>query len=218
MPLAVTPSTLLTKVFSRKLREPQEKDYRMKKFIFISLILAVSPVTSAAEKAIFSGGCFWCMEEAFQEAPGVTTVRSGFAGGSKKNPSYQEVASGKTRHIESVEVEYDPKKTSYSKLLDIFWKNIDPLNAKGQFCDEGNQYTSGIFYLNETQQKEARESLEKVKKLPQFQEKNIVTFIRPATPFYVAGKEHQDYYKEHSIKYKFYKYNCGRAQRLEEIW
>ena len=169
------------------------------------------------EKATFAGGCFWCMEEAFEGIEGVVSVTSGYTGGRKANPDYEEVSAGGTGHAEAVEILYDPAKVSYAKLLEVFWRNIDPTTPDRQFCDGGNQYRSAIFYKDETQKRLAEESKQAVEKSKPFKEP-IVTKIVPASAFYVAEDYHQDFYKKNPIRYKFYKYNCGRAQRLEELW
>ena len=169
------------------------------------------------EKATFAGGCFWCMEEAFEGVEGVVSVTSGYTGGRKANPDYEEVSAGGTGHAEAVEILYDPAKVSYAKLLEVFWRNIDPTTPDRQFCDGGNQYRSAIFYKDETQKRLAEESKQAVEKSKPFKEP-IVTKIVPASAFYVAEDYHQDFYKKNPIRYKFYKYNCGRAQRLEELW
>ena len=169
------------------------------------------------EKATFAGGCFWCMEEAFEGIEGVVSVTSGYTGGRKANPDYEEVSAGGTGHAEAVEILYDPAKVSYAKLLEVFWRNIDPTTPDRQFCDGGNQYRSAIFYKDETQKRLAEESKQAVEKSKPFKEP-IVTKIVPASAFYVAEDYHQDFYKKNPIRYKFYKYNCGRAQRLAELW
>ncbi|MGC3974024.1 MAG: peptide-methionine (S)-S-oxide reductase MsrA [Nitrospira sp.] len=172
---------------------------------------------SAAAKAYFAGGCFWCMEEAFEKVPGVTAVVSGYMGGRVENPSYEQVSAGGTGHAESVEVVYDPAKASYTTLLDAFWHNVDPVTPNAQFCDHGSQYRSVIFYQGEEQKRLAEESkraIEQSRRLTQ----PIVTELTKASQFYPAEDYHQDFYKKNPIRYKFYKFNCGRAQRLEEVW
>ena len=168
-------------------------------------------------KASFAGGCFWCMEEAFEKVPGVTSVTSGYMGGRAENPSYEQVSGGSTGHAEAVEVSYDPAKVSYATLLDAFWHNVDPVTPNAQFCDHGSQYRAVIFYQTEEQKRLAEESkrtLEHSKRFPQ----PIVTELVMASHFYPAEDYHQDFYKKNPIRYKFYKYNCGRAHRLEELW
>jgi peptide-methionine (S)-S-oxide reductase len=169
------------------------------------------------EKADFSGGCFWCMEHPFDELEGVISVMPGYTGGHKKDPTYEEVSSGTTGHAESVEVVYHPEKISYAKLLDVFWHNIDPTTPNRQFCDVGTQYRAAIFYYNETQKRLAEESKKALEESGQIKAK-IVTEIVPASEFYPAEEYHQKYYLKNPIRYKFYRFNCGRDQRLREIW
>lgn len=177
------------------------------------------PVTNGQnlEKATFAGGCFWCMEEALDKVDGVVSTTSGYTGGRQSNPTYEEVSAGGTGHAESVEVLYDPAKVGYAKLLEVFWRNIDPTTPNRQFCDHGNQYRSAIFYHNETQKQLAEESKRALDKSKPFKEP-IVTEIAPASAFYPAEEYHQNFYEKNPIRYKFYKYNCGRAQRLQELW
>src|SRR5919106_5607385 len=166
------------------------------------------PTDQKLEKATFAGGCFWCMEEAFEKVDGVVSVISGYTGGSQANPSYKEVSAGITGHAESIEIVYDPARVSYQKLLDVFWHNIDPTTSDRQFCDKGTQYRAAIFYHNETQKRLAEESKQRMERTKPFKE-TIVTQIVPASTFYAAEGYHQDYYKRNPIRYKFYKYNCG---------
>ena len=171
------------------------------------------PPTSAT--AVFAGGCFWCMEPPFEKLPGVYTVISGYSGGDAANPSYGAVSSGGTGHREAVQVAYDPQRITYAQLLDVFWRNIDPLNDRGQFCDYGDQYTSAIFYGNDEERRLAEESKKRIETSRGFQ---IVTEIRPAAPFYKAEEYHQDYYRKNPVRYRFYKFNCGRDARLRKLW
>jgi len=169
-----------------------------------------------AEKAVFAGGCFWCMESDFEKLGGVTDVISGFTGGTLKNPTYNGNHQG---HYEAVEVSYDPGKVSYQELLDHFWVNIDPFDARGQFCDKGPSYRTAIFVANDVEKKLAEESKSKI--VAQFPGKEVVTPILDASVFYpIQGDEsyHQDYYKNNPIRYKYYRWNCGRDQRLKSIW
>jgi peptide-methionine (S)-S-oxide reductase len=169
------------------------------------------------EKATFAGGCFWCMEPAFDKLPGVKSVISGYTGGQKPNPTYEEVSSGTTGHAESIEITYDPAVISYSKLLDVFWRNIDPTVKDRQFCDVGFQYRSAIFYHSEEQKRLAeasKKALEQSKRFPG----PIYTEIVAATTFYPAEEYHQKYYQKNPIRYKYYRYGCGRDQRLHELW
>ncbi len=168
-------------------------------------------------KATFAGGCFWCVEEAFQDIDGVVSATSGYTGGQRANPTYEEVSAGGTGHAESVEIVYDPAKVSYGKLLEVFWRNIDPTTPDQQFCDHGSQYRSAIFYHNDEQKRLAEESKKKVEATKPFKEP-VVTQIVPASTFYAAEDYHQDFYKKNPIRYKFYKHNCGRAQRLAQLW
>lgn len=178
--------------------------------------LSISSFALAAQKEIatFAGGCFWCLQQAMDKVPGVEKTIVGFSGGDKKNPTYKEVSSGSTGHIESVQVIYDPTKVSYSKLLVAFWKNVDPTVANKQFCDEGYQYSAAIFTHNEKQKKEAERSYELVRKLYG----EVYTAIYTYKSFYRAEEYHQSYYKKNPVRYKYYKWSCGRVKRLESIW
>lgn len=178
---------------------------------------AASDKTSTRETAVFAGGCFWCMEPPFEALPGVLSVESGYTGGRVVNPSYEQVSTGSTGHTEAVKIVYDPRQVSYEKLLRVFWRQIDPLTADAQFCDQGSQYRSGIFYLDEEQKKEALASKEELEKSGRFKSK-IVTEISAAGAFYMAEDYHQDYYKKNPIRYKFYRNSCGRDKTLEKIW
>jgi peptide-methionine (S)-S-oxide reductase len=169
------------------------------------------------EKATFAGGCFWCMEPPFDELPGVISTTSGYTGGQTKNPTYEQVSAGITGHAESVEVMFDPAKITYARLLEVFWKNIDPITANRQFCDSGTQYRSGIYYHTEEQKRLAEASKKALEDSGRFKQP-IVTEIVAATPFYRAEEYHQDYYRKNPIRFNYYKYGCGRARRLEELW
>lgn len=197
---------------------------RMCLLLFLSLVAAGIPVSStqatdnpAFAKAFFAGGCFWCMEEVFEKVAGVTSVTSGYMGGRVENPSYEDVSRGGTGHAEAVEVLYDPVKVSYAKLLDAFWRNVDPVTPNAQFCDHGSQYRSVIFYQTDEQKGSAEESKRTIEQSKRFTQP-IVTELALASKFYPAEDYHQDFYKKNPIRYKFYKYSCGRAQRLEELW
>jgi peptide-methionine (S)-S-oxide reductase len=178
---------------------------------------AQEKVPPGYEVATFAGGCFWCMEPPYDEIPGVISTTSGYTGGQKKNPTYEEVSSGRTGHTEAVQVVFDPKKVSYQKLLDVFWMNIDPTTPNAQFCDHGSQYRSGIFYHNEEQMRLAIASRDQIERTKRFREP-IVTEITKAATFYPAEDYHQDYYKKNPLRYKFYRANCGRDARLEQLW
>ncbi|HSB04161.1 MAG TPA: peptide-methionine (S)-S-oxide reductase MsrA [Thermodesulfobacteriota bacterium] len=167
--------------------------------------------------ATFAGGCFWCTESDFEKVPGVVKVLSGYTGGKKENPSYQEVSSGTTGHIEAVQVFYDPSKITYEELLDTFWKHIDPTDSGGQFVDRGAQYRSAIFYHDEEQKILAEKSKEALMKSGKF-DKPIVTEIIRFTRFYEAEEYHQDYYKKNPLRYKYYRYGSGRDQFLKKVW
>lgn len=183
--------------------------------LLCSPVIAQTSTTTA--KAVFAGGCFWCMEPPFDKLTGVTSTTSGYIGGKTKKPTYQEVSSGTTGHTEAVLVTYDPAKISYQKLLEVFWLNIDPTVKDKQFCDTGSQYRSGIFYLNEEQKKLAEASKAVLEKSKPFKEP-IVTEITAATEFYPAEDYHQDYYIKNPVRYKFYRSNCGRDARLKQLW
>ena len=187
----------------------------------VSLVFAAEPQKTGApsqrEKATFAGGCFWCMEHPFDELEGVASVTPGYTGGHKKNPTYEEVSSGTTGHAESVQIVYDPAKITYTKLLDVFWHNIDPTVQNQQFCDIGSQYRTAIFFHNEEQKRLAEESKRALEKSGRFKGP-IYTEIVPASEFYPAEEYHQHYYKKNPVRYKFYRYNCGRDQRLKEVW
>ena len=186
------------------------------KFFLIATTMLLCAANAAADKAIFAGGCFWCMESDFEKLEGVTDVISGFTGGTVANPTYRGNHAG---HYESVQVTYDTNVVSYQQLLDYFWVNIDPFDSRGQFCDKGHEYLSAIFVADEKERALAEKSRQKV--IAQFPAKKVVTPILNASTFYpIKGDEsyHQDYYKNNSIRYKFYRYSCGRDKRLKDIW
>jgi methionine-S-sulfoxide reductase len=168
-------------------------------------------------RAIFAGGCFWCMEPPFEKLGGVISVTSGYTGGEKKNPTYEEVSAGGTGHAEAVQIIYDPKKVDYETLLEVFWQNIDPTDGGGQFVDRGSQYRSAIFILDGTQKRLAEESKERLARSGRFAAP-IVTEIGAATTFYPAEEYHQDYYKKNPVRYKYYRWGSGRDQFLDRIW
>ena len=187
-----------------------------KQFSLIFLLLGFSTNYAAADKAIFAGGCFWCMESDFEKLEGVSEVISGFTGGTLENPTYSGNHEG---HYEAVEVIYDSNIISYKKLLDYYWVHIDPFDSRGQFCDKGFSYLSAIFVSNEEERKLAEASKQKV--IEEFPNQKVVTPILDTSTFYpITGKEsyHQDYYKNNPLRYKYYRWNCGRDQRLEQIW
>jgi peptide-methionine (S)-S-oxide reductase len=167
--------------------------------------------------ATFAGGCFWCMEPPFDKLVGVISTTSGYTGGHKLKPTYEEVCSGTTGHAEAVQVVYDSTQISYAQLLHVFWHNIDPLAVNRQFCDAGSQYRSAIFYHNEEQRRLAEESKQKLEQTRRFG-RPIVTEIAAASTFYQAEEYHQDYYKKNPLHYKAYRAGCGRDRRLQELW
>lgn len=169
------------------------------------------------EIAILAGGCFWCMEHPFEDLPGVYQALSGYTGGDKKNPTYKEVASGQTQHVEAVEIHYDPQKISYEDILEVFWRNINPTDNGGQFVDRGKQYRTGIFYKNEEQKKIAEKSKNKLIKSGRFK-KPIVTPVIKASAFYRAEEYHQDFFKKSYIRYKIYRAGSGRDEYINRIW
>jgi len=185
-------------------------------FVFLAGLLAVA-ASAQADKAIFAGGCFWCMESDFEKLDGVTDVISGFTGGTAKNPTYN---GDHTGHFEAVEVSYDPAEISYQGLLDYYWVHIDPFDPRGQFCDKGPSYKSAIFVDGERERQLAEQSRQKVQAM--FPDQKVVTAILPASTFYPIkgeeGEHHQDYYKKNPVRYHFYRYTCGRDQRVQEIW
>ena len=192
----------------------------------VAMLLAASPqvyaeqptaTSGTAAKAYFAGGCFWCMEEAFEKLDGVLDVMSGYMGGSVKNPSYEQVSAGQTGHAESVEIRYDPAKVTYTQLLEAFWRNVDPITPNAQFCDHGNQYRAAIFYQGEDERRAAEDSKRAIEQSKRFSTP-IVTQLTAASEFYPAEEYHQDFYKKNPIRYKYYKFTCGRAQRLESLW
>lgn len=172
--------------------------------------------TPPIEEAIFAGGCFWCMEEVFEKIRGVKSVESGYTGGRTPSPTYEQVSSGNTGHVEVVRVKYDPKMISYNNLLKAFWTNIDPTVENRQFCDVGEQYRSAIYYLNSEQHQQAKRSKEELLVSGKF--KKIYTTIEAAQTFYVAEEYHQDFYRKNPLRYKYYKTTCGRENRLNEVW
>ncbi|MDD5285943.1 MAG: peptide-methionine (S)-S-oxide reductase MsrA [Desulfuromonadaceae bacterium] len=180
-------------------------------------MVTVSCGAAGLEKATFAGGCFWCMEAPFDKLPGVVSVTPGYTGGKIKNPTYKEVSAGGTGHAEAVQILYDPSKIAYSRLLDIFWRNIDPTVKDRQFCDYGNQYRSAIFFNGGEQRKLALQSKAALEKNKPFREA-VVTEITEATAFYPAEEYHQHYYKKNPIRYAYYRNGCGRDDRLKELW
>jgi peptide-methionine (S)-S-oxide reductase len=174
---------------------------------------------SAAQEAAvatFAGGCFWCMEPPFDKLDGVLSTTSGYTGGTVDHPSYRQVSAGGTGHLEAVQVRYDPRRVSYGRLLEVFWRNVDPFDSRGQFCDRGPQYTTAIFVHDAEQRRLAEESLSRVQE--RFAPRAVATRILDAGPFWPAEDYHQDYYRENPVRYRFYRWNCGRDARLREVW
>ena len=198
------------------------KSIRLPRGLALLLLLCAAFTTNAetgtpTATAIFAGGCFWCMEGPFDKLDGVISTTSGYSGGTLKNPTYKQVSRGGTGHAEVIQVVYDPKRVSYSELLDVFWHNIDPTRVDGQFCDGGNQYRSEIFYHDAEQQRLAQQSKAALTELKPFNDP-VLTEITQASTFYPAEDYHQDYYIKNPVRYKFYRYGCGRDSRLEELW
>ncbi len=175
-------------------------------------------VESNQATAVFAGGCFWCMEKPFEDLEGVISATSGYTGGTTENPTYSEVSSGVTGHVEAVQVVYDPRQLRYDDLLDVFWHNIDPVDEGGQFCDQGSQYLSKIFVQNDEQLQWVTQSEQRLKELPQFRDLSIATTIEPAQPFYPAEEHHQDYARKHPVRYQLVELYCGRPARLNKLW
>lgn len=185
--------------------------------IGVAMLMGGTVAAAGFEKAIFAGGCFWCMEAPFDKLPGVVSVTSGYTGGHTKNPTYAEVSAGDTGHAEAVQVVYDPSKISYSALLTVFWHNIDPTVTDRQFCDVGHQYRAAIFYRGEQQHASALQSKGALEKSGLLREP-VVTEITPASEFYPAEEYHQHYYKKNPLRYKYYRGGCGRDKRLKGLW
>jgi peptide-methionine (S)-S-oxide reductase len=189
-------------------------------FALCSLLLAFAagaaptpPASRGLAKATFAGGCFWSMQAPFEKLKGVASVKAGYTGGQTKNPTYEAVSDGGTGHRESVEVVYDPRQITFAQLLDVFWHNVDPTDGSGQFCDQGSQYRSAIFYHDEEQKRLAESSKAALEK-----RMKVYTDVLPAGDFYAAEEYHQDYYKKNPVRYRFYRLNCGRDHRLEQVW
>jgi peptide-methionine (S)-S-oxide reductase len=168
-------------------------------------------------KATFAGGCFWCMQPAFDHVPGVVSTTVGYTGGQLANPTYEAVSSGGTGHRESIEVVYDPARVTYERLLTIFWHNVDPTDGSGQFCDHGEQYRSAIFFHGEAQRRAAEASKQAIAASGRIKDP-IVTDVLPASQFYPAEDYHQEYYVKSALHYKFYRFSCGRDRRLAQLW
>jgi peptide-methionine (S)-S-oxide reductase len=195
----------------------------------LALVLSAAPVLSAERTqeaappaaglavATFAGGCFWCMEPPFDKTEGVVSTTSGYTGGHKAGATYEQVTAGGTGHYEAVRVVYDPQKVSYDKLLDVFWRNVDPVDAGGQFCDRGASYRTAVF-AHDPEQKRLAEASKQALDASRRLSKPVVTPVLDAGPFWAAEEYHQDYYLKNPSKYKFYRWNCGRDARLETLW
>lgn len=189
----------------------------MSRLLIAVLLYSIQLTAFAAnDVAIFAGGCFWCMEGPFDKLDGVVSTTSGYTGGHTENPTYKMTSSGTTGHYEAVQIEYDPDKVSYQKLLDVYWMNVDPFDARGQFCDKGPQYRAAIFTMNENEKELATKSKDVLQKKLNGKA-TIVTEILPAKKFYPAEDYHQDYYKKNPVRYKYYRFGCGRDGRLKEV-
>ena len=201
--------------FASKLRVPACVLGLVSSLVLAAVASAQAPAKPAT--ATFAGGCFWCVEEAFDAVPGVVSTTSGYMGGKKRHPSYEEVSAGVTGHAEVVQVAYDPAKVSYDKLLEVFWRNIDPTVKDRQFCDGGSQYRSEIFVHDEAQRKAAEASKAALEKSKPFKDA-IVTPITAASEFWPAEEYHQNYHQRNPVRYKYYKTGCGREARLKQLW
>lgn len=196
----------------------------MKKTWIMLALLAVSFGAKAGvesnpdlQLATFAGGCFWCMEKPFDAIDGVISTVSGYTGGHKRKPTYRQVSSGRTGHTEAIQIEFDPSRVTYAQLLKVFWRNIDPLDGGGQFCDRGNQYRPGVFFHDANQQQAAEQSLVQLKD-GALKGKSVEAEITQVTKFYPAEEYHQNYYQKNPVRYKYYRYRCGRDDRLRAVW
>lgn len=190
---------------------------RIAVLLLLSLAVLSSHARAETQTAVFAGGCFWCMEPPYDKLEGVTGTTSGYAGGKLQNPSYEMVSSGNTEHREVVRVRYNPDEVAYERLLEVFWRNVDPLDDGGQFCDRGYQYTTAIFTQSEAQREAAEASKQALEASDRF-DKPVVTPVRELDAFYAAEAYHQNYYDKNPIRYYFYRKSCGRDSRLEELW
>jgi peptide-methionine (S)-S-oxide reductase len=195
---------------------------RIVPLVLLPVVLGVGAPSPAQDApgtavAIFAGGCFWCMQPPFDALDGVVSTTAGYTGGHVANPTYEQVSAGETGHVEAVQVIYRPEQVSYERLLEVFWHNVDPLDAEGQFCDRGPTYRSVIFVEHDTQRRLAEASKEALEQSGRF-DRPIVTEIRPAGTFYPAEEYHQDYYRKNPLRYRFYRSRCGRDGRLEALW
>jgi peptide-methionine (S)-S-oxide reductase len=181
----------------------------------LAVLVLAAPAAADEAKATFAGGCFWCMQPPFEKLPGVVSTTVGYTGGTVEHPTYEQVSDGGTGHAESIQIVYDPAKIGYEKLLDVFWHNVDPLTRDAQFCDHGRQYRTAIFYHDDTQRRLAEASKEALQK--RF-DRPIVTEIVAAGEFWPAEEYHQRYHEKNPVRYRFYRWNCGRDARLKDVW
>jgi peptide-methionine (S)-S-oxide reductase len=179
--------------------------------------LAASPAPAATATATFAGGCFWCMEPPFERLDGVLSTTVGYTGGRTPQPTYEQVSAGGTGHAEAVQIVFDPAKIRYEQLLEVFWRNVDPLTPNAQFCDHGDQYRTAIFTHDDAQRRLAEESKRRLEASRRFAQP-IVTQIVPASTFHPAEAYHQKYHRKNPVRYKYYRWNCGRDQRLKALW
>jgi len=195
-----------------------QKIYNLKNISIFIIFFSISNISYSENisKAYFAGGCFWCMEDFFENVKGIKEVHSGYSGGKLKNPTYKQVTYENTGHFEVVEIIYDGNIINFKEILNLYWKNIDPFDSAGQFCDKGLSYRSVVFYNNQNEKNEIQNSIKNIEK--KFKGKKVVTFIRKFEKFYLAEKYHQNYYQENFVNYLLYKKACGREQRLKDIW
>lgn len=185
------------------------------RILLLVVLLLPLHVNAEQARAVFAGGCFWCMEPPFDALDGVIDTTSGFTGGGVADPSYEQVTAGGTGHLEVVQVTYDPQRVTYAALLEVYWRNVDPFDDGGQFCDRGESYRAAVFYATDEERELAEASkADHAKTLG----RDIVTRVLPAAPFYAAEDYHQDFYKKNPVRYKYYRYSCGRDRRLEAVW
>jgi peptide-methionine (S)-S-oxide reductase len=188
----------------------------MRRAILLAALLVAGGAFAGTETATFAGGCFWSMQRVFDAVKGVTKTTVGYSGGHVPNPSYEQVSEGDTGHLESVQVEFDPKQVSYEQLLEVYWHEIDPTTREQEFCDSGPEYQSAIFFANDAQRRAAEASKKKLEASHRFPQ--IVTELREATAFYPAESYHQEYYRKNPTRYGMYRSGCGRDRALEKLW
>ena len=187
----------------------------MRRLLLVPIVLFAMNASAEEAAAVFAGGCFWCMEPPYDQLPGVLDTTSGYSGGHTRTPTYQQVTAGGTGHYEVVRVTYDPDRISYDELLAVFWRNIDPFDDRGQFCDRGSSYRAAVFFGSEAERELAEAAKADIE--TRFG-RTVVTGILPAAPFYAAEGYHQNYYTENPLRYRYYRYRCGRDERLRQVW